>query len=171
MRSRTAAVGLLSLVLVIPAFATSKRERAKLEAEIRALDKDQVHRMVVAVELDPLSKMAEDTRPALLIYFEPIDYTVCLDQIGFLTHDDAKALQPVMWQVVFSSGDFFLQKPEESKNRLAYMLAGLEGGLRVYERMLAVKPELRHAKLDELLTLRNDGHLMDYVSANPCNKK
>ena len=149
----------------------SKEERAKLEAEIRALDKDQIHKMVVAVEADPLSKMAEATRPALVIYFEPIHYTVCLDQIGFLTHKDAMGLQPVFWQVVFSSGDFFLRKPDESKDRLAYMLAGLEGGLRVYERMLAVKPELRNSKLDGLVSLRNGGHLMDYVAANPCDKK
>lgn len=171
MNTHRVAACVVSLLLVSPGFSLSKKERAKLEAEIRALDKDQIHQMVVAVEADPLSKMAETTRPALVVYFEPIHYTVCLDQIGFLANDDARSLQPVFWQVVFSSGDFFLQKPEESKDRLTYMLAGLEGGLRVYERMLAVKPELRNSKLDELVTLRNDGHLMDYVAANPCNKK
>src|SRR5262245_19540599 len=171
MKTRTIAATVLSLVLVGPAFSISEKERSRVEAEIRALDKDQIHRMVLAVEGDPLSKMAETTRPALIVYFEPIHYTVCLDQIGFLMHDDAKALQPVFWQVVFSSGDFFLQHPEESKNRLSYMLAGLEGGLRVYERMLEAKPELRHSKLDELIKLRNSGSLMDYVASNPCDQK
>jgi hypothetical protein len=161
----------LSLIVSAQASAVSKQEREKLESAIHALDKDQIHRMVLAVEGDPLSKMAEDTRPILVVYFEPIHYTVCLDQIGFLLHNEPMAFQPVFWQVVFSSGDFFLQHPEESKTRLSYMLAGLEGGLRVYERILAAKPELKHAKLDELVALRNSGRLMEYVAANPCDKK
>ena len=114
----------LSLIFIGPASAMPTQERAKLESEIRALDKNQIHRMVLAVEGDPLSKLAEATRPTLVIYFEPIDYTVCLDQIGFLLHNEPMALQPVFWQVVFSSGDFFLQHPEESKSRLSYIAGG-----------------------------------------------
>jgi hypothetical protein len=167
----TAVAALLALTLLGPTSSTSEPDRAKIERYTHSLDKDQIHRMVMAVETEPLSKMAEDTRPILVVYFMPIDYTVCLDQIGFLLHNEPMAFQPVFWQVVFSSGDFVLQRPEESKNRLSYMLAGLEGGLRVYERMLAAKPELKHAKLDELVNLRNSGHLMDYVAANPCDKK
>jgi len=84
---------------------------------------------------------------------------------------EPKVLMNVFWQVVFSSGDFVLQHPEESADRLVYMQAGLEGALRVYERILVAKPKARNPKLDELVRLRNDGHLDDYVRANPCDKK
>jgi hypothetical protein len=169
---KSAIIAILIWVLLAgPVMAMSKQERAELEDQIRALDKDKVHKIVAAVEAEPLGEMAEAMRPALVLFFEPIHYTVCLDQIGFLMEAEPKVLMNVFWQVVFSSGDFVLQHPEESADRLVYMQAGLEGALRVYERILVAKPKARNPKLDELVRLRNDGHLDDYVRANPCDKK
>jgi hypothetical protein len=162
---------LIGTLLASPGMTMSKKERAELEDQIRALDKDRVHKLVEAVEADPLGEMAEVVRPALVIFFEPIHYDVCLDQIGFLMDAKPKILMKVFWQAVFSSGDFFLQRPEESADRLMYMQAGLEGALRVYERILVAKPNARNEKLDELVRLRNVGSLGDYVRANPCDKK
>ncbi len=162
---------LIAGLLVNPCLAMSKKERAQLEEQIRSLDKDKVHKLVKAVEAEPIGEMADAVRPALVIYFEPIHYDVCLDQIGFLMDAKPKILMNVFWQVVFSSGDFFLQHPDESADRFVYMQAGLEGGLRVYERMLLAKPSARNAKLDELISLRNADRLGEYVRANPCPKK
>jgi hypothetical protein len=162
---------LFGVLAFSPGVAMSKNERAILEDQIRSLDKDQVHKMVEAVEAEPVGGMADAMRPALIIYFEPIHYDVYLDQIGFLMEAEPKLLMHVFWQVVFSSGDFFLQHPEQSTDRLVYMQAGLEGALRVYERILALKPKAKNAKLDELVALRNAGHLADYVRSNPCDKK
>lgn len=168
MKRNLLSVALTALLLTTAAAAMSTKDRDELEAKIRALDKESVHKLVTAVEADPLSEMAEVVRPALMVYFEPLDYTVCLDQIGFLMDAKPEVLMNVFWQVVFSSGDFFLQQPEQSRDRLKYMQAGLESGLRVYERILTAKPGARHAKLDELVRLRSEGRLGDYVRANPC---
>ena len=149
----------------------SDKARKKLEDEIRALDKDQVHKIVLAVEADPMSKMAEQMRPALVVYFEPIHYDVCLDQVGFLMDSKEKTHRFLFWQSVCSSGDFFLQNPDASKDRFTYMQAGLEGALRTYGHILEKKPKARHAQLDALLHLRNEGHLLDYIRAHPCEKK
>lgn len=130
--TRVTIIAILLCVLVFsPGMAMSKKERAELEELIRSLDKDKVHKIVEAVEAEPLGEMAEAMRPALVVYFEPIHYGVCLDQIGFLMHAKPKVLMNVFWQVAFSSGDFFLQHPEQSADRLAYMQAGLEAALRV----------------------------------------
>jgi len=162
---------LFGALVVGPCFAMSKNEQAEVEKSIRALDKDEIHKLVNAVEAEPIGERADKIRPILAVYFEPIHYDVCLDQIGFLLHTERKVLMNVFWQVVHSSGDFFLQHPAESSDRLVYMQAGLESGLRVYERILAVQPDARHAKLDELVALRDSGRLGDFVRANPCPKK
>ncbi|HEX4823591.1 MAG TPA: hypothetical protein VFV19_04735 [Candidatus Polarisedimenticolaceae bacterium] len=154
-----------------PSPAMSKEERARLEHEIRSLDKDKVHKLVQSVEAQPFGDEADQVRAALIVYFEPIPYEVCLDQIGFLMDAKPKLLMNVFWQVVLSSGDFYLQHPDESSDRLAYMQAGLEAGLRVYARILLEKPKARNAKLDELVEMSNAGRLGDYVRDNPCPKK
>lgn len=171
MKTLTVTASLVCALLVSPGMAMSKKERADFEDQIRSLDKDKIHTIVEAVEAEPLGDMADAMRPALIVYFEPIHYDVCLDQIGFLMDAKPKVLMNVFWQVVFSSGDFFLQHPAQSTDRLAYMQAGLEGALRVYERIVVANPKAKNAKLDELVQLRNNGHLADYVRANPCDKK
>src|SRR5437867_3486109 len=131
---RALAVLILASLIVQPvAAAMSKAERQKLEAEIKALDKDKVHDLVAMVEEDPLGEAASVIRPALVVYFEDIPYDVCLDQLGPVAGSKKKWHEAIFWQVVFSSGDYFIHHP--AGDREAYMLAGLEGGLRVYERV------------------------------------
>ena len=122
------------------------QERAKLESEIRALEKNEIHRLVLAVEGDPLSKLAEAIRPTLVIYFEPIDYTVCLDQIGFLLQNEPMAWSQCSGKLCSRVATSSFRASRREQIRPSDMLAGLEAGLRVYERMLAAKPELKHAE-------------------------
>lgn len=146
----------------------SKKERQELVAQIKALDKDAVHKLVTAVEEDPLGENAELIRPALMVYFEDIDYDVCLNQMGPLLESKNEAHRAIFWQIVFSSGDFFIQHPDQSTDIEAYTLAGFEAGLRAYQRILQREPKSRLDFLDELVARQNEGKLLDHINANPC---
>jgi hypothetical protein len=160
-----------SVVLPAAAGKGSDTERKELEAWAHSLDKQAVHRAVLDHERDPLGDDAKKIRPVLVVHFEPLDYVVCLDQLGPLLDSRNKVSDAIFWQVVFGSGDFVEQHADQATDKFAYMLAGLESGLRAYENILARKPKSRVELLDALLKLRNDGHLMDFVKEKPCDKK
>jgi len=149
----------------------SEAERKQLEAWAQSLDKASVHRAVLDHECDPLGSDAKKIRPVLAVHFESVDYIVCLDQIGSLLDTKNQAHEAVFWQVVFGSGDFVEQHPEQAKDKLAYMQAGLESGLRAYENMLRERPKARLAFLDNLLVMRSEGRLVDFVKEHPCDDK
>ena len=149
---------------------SSESERKRLEAWARSLDEQSIHKAVQEHERDPLGDHAKEFEPVLMIHFELLDYIVCLDQIGFLLDTKNKAHEAVFWQVVFGSGDFVEQHPDQATDKFAYMLAGLESGLRAYENILVQKPKARLDSIDKLVTLRNEGQLLGFVKAKPCDK-
>ena len=160
-------------VLLLPAVAgqPSDAEKAQVEEWARSLDRATVHKAVLDHEKDPLSKDSrKKLRPVLVVHFEPVDYIVCLDQIGSLM-EDKDVGHAVMWQVVFGSGDFVEANPDKATDKFAYMLAGLESGLRAYENILAQKPKAKIPLLDNLLALRKEGRLMEFVQEKPCDPK
>lgn len=164
---------LLCGVAVLPAWAgkNSDAEQKELETWARSLDKTTVHKAVLDHESDPMGEDArEKLRPVLVVHFEPLDYIVCLDQLGPLMNANNKVADAVFWQVVFGSGDFVEQHPEQAQDKFAYMLAGLESGLRAYENILKHKPKSKVELLDDLLALRNEGRLMEFVKDKPCDK-
>jgi hypothetical protein len=163
------AAAVLSVSCVM-AGESSEKERKELEAWAKSLDKASVHKAVLKLEQEPLGEAAELIRPALAVYFEDLDYEVCLDQLSGLVFTKNKAHLAVFFQVVFASGDFFIQHPEESKDKTTYMLAGLESGLNAYQRVLALKPEERLEFLDQLLKLRTEGRLKEHITSHMCKE-
>src|SRR5438093_9087184 len=139
-------VPLLLTSMALPGFAgkQSEAERKELEDWAKSLDKALIHKAVLDHESNPLGRDAKKIRPVLAVHFEAVDYIVCLDQIGPLLDAKNHALEAVFWQIVFGSGDFVEQHPDQAKDKLAYMLAGLESGLRSYEVVLREKPKAHH---------------------------
>lgn len=169
---RLAIATLMFLSTVFSAFAAkpTEAERKELEAWAKSLDKVTIHKAVLDHEGNPLSRGAKKIRPVLAVHFEAVDYIVCLDQIGPLLDTKNEAHEAVFWQVVFGSGDFVEQHPELAKDKFAYMVAGLQSGLRSYENLLRDKPKARHVLLDKLVALQNEGRLVEFVTEHPCDK-
>jgi hypothetical protein len=162
---------LLAVVASLPILAKpSEAEKKELEAWARSLDRETIHRAVLDHERDPLGEDAKKIRPVLVVHFEPVDYLICSEVASLAGSKDA-ATEAVMWQIVFSSGDWVELNPERRTDIQAYRIAGLESGLRAYENILQRKPKARSQKLDDLLKLRNEGRLAEYVSAHPCSKE
>jgi hypothetical protein len=160
------------VALALPALAgkPSETEKKDVQAWAQSLDKASVHKAVAEHERNPVGSDAKKLRAVLATHFEPVDYVVCLDQIGSLLDTKNEVHEAVFWQVVFGSGDFVEQHPEEAKDKFAYMQAGLESGLRAYENALREKPKARLPLLDKILALRDAGRLIDFVKEHPCDE-
>jgi hypothetical protein len=164
-------VFLLAVSAAFPIFAGRKKEeeRKEVEAWAQSLDRESVHKAVLEHEIEPLGKEALKIRAVLAVHFKRLDYIVCLDQIGSLLDKKNDVREAVFWQVVFGSGDFVEEHPEKARDKFAYLPAGLESGLRAYENALREKPKARVELLDQLLALRDQGRLMEFVKEHPCD--
>src|SRR5947209_8294781 len=131
--------------------------------------RQSIHQAVVAVEREPLHRNADVIRPFLIGHFKKVDYIICGNVLGPLT--EAKALRPVMWQIIIASGDWVEEHPDRARDISAYTLAGLESGVRAYKNLLAVKPGAKHKLMDELLARYQNNTLRQWNAEHPCRPR
>jgi hypothetical protein len=157
----------LFAVVISPIFAGSWLDRLPMPDQL--LSRSNIHQAVLALEREPLHKSADFIRPLLLGHFKKVDYLICGDVLGPLT--EAKALRPIMWQIIIASGDWVEENPERARDIPAYTLAGLESGVRAYKNLRASKPGVKHKLMDELLGRYENGTLKQWNAEHPCRPK
>jgi hypothetical protein len=161
---------LLTLCALVssPLFAASWLDRP-LTPDRLLSDRRNIHEAVLAVEREPLHKNADLIGAFLLGHFKKVNYIICGDIIGPLT--EAKALEPVMFQIIIASGDWVEEHPERARDISVYTLAGLESGVRAYKNLRAVKPGVRHKLMDDLLGRYENNTLRQWNAEHPCRPK
>ena len=164
---RTSILLTLCAVVICPLLAASWLDRLPLPDQL--LSRRNIHQAVLALEREPLHKNADFIRPFLVGHFKKVDYLICGDVLGPLT--EAKALEPVMWQIVIASGDWVEEHPERARDIPAYTLAGLESGVRAYKNLRAAKPAVKHKLMDELLVRYENKTLKQWNAEHPCRPK
>jgi hypothetical protein len=164
---RTSIFLTLYAVLMSPLLAASWLDRLPMPDQL--LSRRNIHQAVLALEREPLHKNADFIRPLLIGHFKKVDYLICGSVLGPLT--EAKALQPVMWQIIIASGDWVEEHPGREREIPAYTLAGLESGVRAYRSLRAVKPEVRHRLMDELLVRYENNTLKQWNADHPCRAR
>jgi hypothetical protein len=164
---RTSILLALCAVVISPVFAGSWLDR--LPPPDQLLSRGNIHQAVLALEREPLHKNADFIRPLLIGHFKKVDYLICGGVLGPLT--EAKALQPIMWQIIIASGDWVEEHPQRAKDINAYTLAGLESGVRAYKNLRAAKPGVKHKLMDELLGRYENGTLNQWNAEHPCGPK
>jgi len=73
-------------------------------------------------------------------------------------YDRQVALQPM-----FAIASLLIEHPDKVNDADAMNLAGVESALRVYEKLLALRPDARLGGLDDLVAKRERGELRGYV--------
>ena len=164
---KTSILLLLCAAAFSPLLAASWLDR--LPPPDQLLSRQNIHQAVLALEREPLHKNADYIRPLLLGHFKKADYLICGDVLGPLT--GAKALEPVMWQIVIASGDWVEEHPGRAKDISAYTLAGLESGVRAYKNLRAAKPGVKHKLMDELSGRYENNTLKEWNAEHPCRPK
>jgi hypothetical protein len=158
----------LCALAISPLLAASWLDRPPLPDQLLS-NRRNIHQAVLALEREPLHKNAALIRAFLVGHFKKVDYLICGDVLGPLT--EAKALEPVMFQIIIASGDWVEEHPERARDISAYTLAGLESGVRAYKNLRAAKPGLKHKLMDELLVRYENNTLKQWNAEHPCRPK
>jgi len=160
-------IALILAAAISPLLAASWLDQ--LPPPDQMLSRRNIHQAVLALEREPLHQNADFIRPFLIGHFKKVDYIICGDVLGPLT--EAKALQPIMWQIIIASGDWVEEHPDRAKDISAYTLAGLESGVRAYKNLRAAKPTVKHKLMDELLARYENHTLKQWNAEHPCRPK
>jgi hypothetical protein len=68
-------------------------------------------------------------------------------------------------QLAYSQAKFIIENPGKAQDGAAVHLAGVEGVLRTWQAIRALKPKAKFALMDELLEKQRAGTLAEYVKA------
>jgi hypothetical membrane protein len=119
------------------------------------------------LEQNPLAENAAATRQWLrkwIIEVPDIRVYTCDDLLGHGLGDKYPYSSEINLQVVFSAAAFAIEHQDQARDEIAQYSAGVEGALRAYEVLLALKPDARSTFLDEFLAERKHGELADHVT-------
>ena len=143
--------------------ATTAAERGPSTPEERA----KVVRLTHTLEVSPLAEDAGAMRGFLLQWVTDvpdIHVKVCVDLVGPALDDKYAYSSEVSLHMALAAAVFVIDHPNDSADDNAVYLAGLEGSLRVYESLLAMKSDARLHFLDDLVRKRDQGQLEQYVA-------
>ena len=167
------AVGLLAIsAAFFSGCATGQADSTTFQADSLLAEwfsgPDKVHQAVQLHEREPLSQEVDEIQGILVAHFRAVDYIICGDVLAPLFNSDNDIHQIIAWQIIFGSGDWVEQHPEQADNIDAYTLAGLESGLRAYATALNQNSRAQSDLLDELLALYKNGQLQGWADDHPC---
>jgi hypothetical protein len=129
-----------------------------------------------SLKTDPLSPEVQNDREWLikwLIEIPDISVNYCTNFLGDL--GDKKNGYPgaLFASIMASETSFVIEHPDKSRDVNAIYLAGVDGALDSYQAIQKQDTHYHLAHLDELLQMREQGKLKDYVraTAKTCKKK
>jgi len=119
------------------------------------------------LEKDPLNAgLTNDREWALLwlIQAPDIHSELCSDTLdGFMKEKKYPYHGEILRQLTFAGAAFTIENPEKANDRLAQLVAAVEGALNAYSAILRKRPEARSKSLDELLQKQEQGQLQEFV--------
>lgn len=141
--------------------AAAKRGPSTSKERARAV------KLVRGLEEDPYGNDAREARRWLSLWpVEAPDMTVdlCPELFGGTPAQRKRIPSEVVAQTLYSGAAFVIENPEKARTRAEVYTAGMLGALRVYEGMLAERPDLRSPLLDGLIGKRDAGTLPAHVA-------
>ena len=123
-------------------------------------------KLIRQLEEDPLFPEARDARRWLSLWlFEVPDLRIdlCPGLLGGTAAERKRMPSEVVAQMMYSGAAYRIENRDGSREEV--YLAGVQGALRVYEALLAARPHIRSAPLDDLIGRRDAGTLAPHVTA------
>jgi hypothetical membrane protein len=140
---------------------------AQSRAPSTAEDRAKVVALARSLERDPFGGNAAATRQWLrewIVEVPDIRFYACANLLGHGLGDSYPYSRELDDQALFSAAAFAIEHQDQARDEIAQYSAGMEGALRVYEVLLKSRPDARSAFVDDLLSKRDQGALVDHVA-------
>ncbi len=129
-------------------------------------EREKMVRLVAELEAQPWGDTARQNATWLMQWIQEVPDIYFHSCPDLLEKEKAKSDYPLrrrLEQQMFFSGAAYQVQHREGKDQLAIYHAGLLGGLRAYQSLLARDPSSRWPVMDALLERRAKGSLLEYV--------
>ncbi|MCM3873836.1 MAG: hypothetical protein ND895_24370 [Pyrinomonadaceae bacterium] len=130
--------------------------------------------MATFLETNPLAKEAKDYRAKLLFFLAEvpdITVTLCTSILGESKRVKGDYEAELVTQLGYSQAKFIIENPDKAQDLGAEYLAGVEGVLRTWQAIKAIKPKAKFPLMDELLQKQQAGTLAEHVKAGAAGCK
>lgn len=154
----------VAFALLCCAFSANAQKRGPSTPEERM----RAVQMAKFLEENPLAKEAKDYRAKLLYFLAEVpDITIklCTNVLGESKRIKGNYEAELVGQLIYSQAKFIIENPQKAEDDAAVYLGGVEGVLRTWQAIKAVKPKAKFALMDELLERQQAGTLAEYVQA------
>jgi len=149
----------LTLAIVVPAAAQNRRGPSTPEERARAV---QIAQKLAA---DPLDDSLKDDRTWLLKWAADVpDITVSICASNDEFKKKYKYRPEMTFQKMASSLAFVIEHPDQSQDKVAEELAGVQGALNAYQVILKANPKAHSPYWDELLQKQSAATLKEFVA-------
>ena len=161
---------LLTTLCAIATVCVAAAEVTSAETKARMIQ------LINKLESDPFLKDGKKVRGEVLSWLTEapdVTVTVCTDVLGDIDNIKGDEVGTLVVQLMFSEAKFILEHPDMAANQHAVNVAGVEGVLRTYASMQAVKPKLAIPEFDQLARMKASGQLGAEVKRRlaACNKE
>lgn len=148
-----------SLPAVIPVIAPQERGPSTVEERARAV------KIAVDVEknLQPVFEQNNVWLDQWIADIPDLTFNTGAVANWLKTAAPTELRAQLYFQFCASTIAFQINNPTLAEKQAVYDLAGLEGVLRAYEKLLGVNPTLRSAKLTKAITARDKGELAAFI--------
>lgn len=156
----------IALVTTFLVFAFSAWARTQQRGPSTPEERARAVQVAQKLQTDPLAADVLADREWLvkwLIEVPDMTVSLCSEFLGDM--GDSKTGYPgaIIATMMASQAAFLIEHPDQSKDRNAQYLSGVEGALKAYEAIHAKDPNYKPAHLGELIEVRDKGKLADYV--------
>ena len=157
----------IAVAILLLGMVSVRTARAQDRGHSTPEERARAVKIAHSLEDDPLAKGAKDQRAWVIQWITripDITVTVCGEYFGKLPDTPHGYSTDITWQMTISSAAFMIEHPAKAKDEQAVALAGLQGALKAYQAILTQEPSARWPHVDNLVKMRDQGKLDDYVS-------
>jgi hypothetical membrane protein len=117
------------------------------------------------LERDPFASNADATRQWLLDWIVEVpDISVPTCSSLLPVDDRYRYSRELDLQMKFAAAAFVIEHQDRARNEIAGYTAGVEGALRLYEVLIATRPDARLTGLDDLVAKRERHQLVEHIA-------
>jgi hypothetical protein len=167
---------IILFLVILTCLAPSLQDARAERGPSTVAERTRAVQVAKSLRTDPLSPEVQNDREWVikwLIEIPDISVNYCTNFLGDLGDKKNGYSGALIASIMANEASFIIEHPDKSRDVNAIYFAGVDGALDSYQAIQKQDTQYHLAHLDELLHMREQGKLKDYVraTAKTCKKK